>query len=87
MIVGCFEVTKVSTGRWRVVNTLTEFVHVTYGSEEEIRGELTKQSDAWEKRVAESEAKKAGKRTQAAPPTNRTLAPLKKNPQMNPRGQ
>lgn len=81
IVIGIFEVTELSVGRWRVVNTRTEFVHVTYGTEDEIRPLLEKQSADWEKRFADAAAWKPGKRAQEKW-NNRTLAPLKKNPQI-----
>lgn len=85
IVIGIFEVTELSPGRWRAVNTRTEFVHVTYGTEAEIRPLLEKQSVDWEKRLADAEAKRPGKRMQDRASDrwkNRTLAPLKKNPQI-----
>ena len=80
MNIGCFEVTKVSTGKWKCVNTLTTFEHVTYGAEDDVRSQLEKQSIDWERRFADKEAKKPGRRAQEKWSQNRSLAPMKRNP-------
>lgn len=54
LVVGCFEITEVSQGRWKVKNTLTDIEHVTYGTEEEVRAELSKQSDRWKVKFSET---------------------------------
>ena len=51
--VGVFEVTDLGVtpnGRkWRCRNTRTTLTHATYGTEEEVRASLTKQSADWER--------------------------------------
>jgi len=56
LIVGIFQIKPDPTlkGRWEVVNTLTGFLHRTYGTQEEIELEYRGQSDTWEKRVRET---------------------------------
>ena len=45
--VGIFVIRLLSPGRWQVTNTLTTFVHVTYGPEEEVSRVLKEQTTAW----------------------------------------
>lgn len=80
--IGCFEVTELSPGRWRVVNTLTTFEYVTYGSEDDVRAGLENQSAQWEKRFAEMGPRPPMARGQRSKEKwkNRTLAPIKKSP-------
>jgi hypothetical protein len=51
IVIGCFEVTKVSEGKWKCKNTFTGFEHRTYGTEEEVREQLERQSSQWKARV------------------------------------
>lgn len=78
--IGCFEVEPDGEGRWRCTNTLTEFVHVTYGTEDEVREVLTKQSADWERKLA---CKKPGTPWRDA--RNRTTAVMSKSPQFTPK--
>ena len=83
MRIGCFEVTALPGQRWRVVNTLTTFEHVTFGSEDDVRMQLETQSALWEKRFAESSTPLApmprGQRSKEKW-KNRTLARVSKSP-------
>jgi hypothetical protein len=58
MMIGCFEVEKLEEGKWKVVNTLTTYQYVTYGTEEEIRELLEAQTVSWNRRL---EPKASGK--------------------------
>ena len=53
--VGCFELEQLGPLRWRCTNTLNGYAHVTYGTEDEVRDQLSVQSAAWELRVANGE--------------------------------
>lgn len=52
MKIGVFEVEEVTRGRWKVLNTLTQIPHVTYGTEEEVREQLELQSAKWRDKLA-----------------------------------
>jgi hypothetical protein len=52
--VGCFELTMLEKGRWRFTNTLTSFVHISYGTEKEVREVAKAQSEAWKRRFSET---------------------------------
>ncbi len=62
MRVGCFEVSQTEPGKWKVVNTLTGFVHYTFGTKEEIMPILNHQSTLWEARSNKFEAPMYSKR-------------------------
>lgn len=78
--IGIFDVTELSPGRWKALNTLTTFEHVTYGTVEDVQLVLEKQSEDWERRFADNAARKPGKRAQENWAPRRTLAPLKRTP-------
>jgi hypothetical protein len=46
--VGIFAIRQLEPGRWQVTNTLTTYVHKTYGSEEEVTQQLKVQTGAWQ---------------------------------------
>lgn len=83
MKIGIFEVNELSPGRWRAVNTLTTFEHVTYGTVEDVQLVLEKQSEDWERRFADNAARKPGKRAQENWAPRRTLAPMSRTPQFS----
>jgi hypothetical protein len=47
LTVGIFGVKQLSELRWRITNTLTTYVHVTYGPESEVIEQLEVQTKAW----------------------------------------
>lgn len=51
-IVGCFELTALEKGKWEVKNTITNFVHCTYGTLKEIVQLLKAQTPLWEEKAA-----------------------------------
>jgi hypothetical protein len=59
--IGCFEVTPLEPGRWRVKNTLTGHEHVTYGTPKELKVQLTQQTEAWERKLKTDGAMKGVK--------------------------
>jgi hypothetical protein len=50
MRVRIYEVTPLSPGRWKVVNTLNSHEYVTYGTEAEVTVQLKNQADLLEKK-------------------------------------
>ena len=56
--IGCFEVEELTSGRWKVVNTLNGYQHVTYGTEEEVREQAKIQTEAWERKAAGNKGQK-----------------------------
>ena len=52
LVVGVFAVKQLEEQRWQVTNTLTSFVHVTYGVEAEVCAQLEVQSKAWQAKFA-----------------------------------
>ena len=76
VLIGCFEVERLSAFRWRVRNTLTEIVHVTYGSEAEVVEQLELQTAAWRKRfeTGEGRMRKGNFRGPAGKPKARAVA-------------
>jgi len=61
MTIGIFTVKQLGELRWQVVNSLTSFRHVTYGTEAEVTEQLEVQSKAWKDKMAFGAANK-GKR-------------------------
>ena len=49
--IGCFVINELSPGRWKVVNTLTQVEHVTYGTLDELESLLQQQTRAWQARL------------------------------------
>lgn len=58
--IGCFGVKFLGGERWEVVNGHNGFKHVTYGTEEEVRTLLAKQSHDWERRLDKKAPKQKG---------------------------
>lgn len=52
LVVGVFAVKQLEEQRWQITNSLTAFVHVTYGIEAEVVAQLQVQSKAWQAKLA-----------------------------------
>lgn len=60
--IGCFQVTEVLSGKWRVKNTLTGIEHHCFGTEAEVVEQLTKQAELWKQKFDERDRKSAKKK-------------------------
>lgn len=59
-MVGIFQVEKLSEHRWKLTNTQTSFVHVSYGTRGEIEENALRQSELWKKRLSTAAPKVKG---------------------------
>lgn len=77
--VGIFLVKQLSEGRWRVNNSLTQFVHVTYGTEADVVAQLEIQSKAWKDKFDRTAANKSKKGSAWRQKTSAEFAEAKAN--------